>query len=104
MSYWVLTILSTGLANVEVTCASNEFTTLSPPDGQTCGDYMADYILRAGGYLLDPNATRDCNYCKIKDTNVYLATINSEYDTRWRKFSIIWAYIAFNIAAALVLY
>ncbi|KAF2186093.1 ATP-binding cassette transporter [Zopfia rhizophila CBS 207.26] len=104
LSYWVSAILSTGLANVEVTCTSKEFTTFSPPGGQTCGDYMADYISMAGGYLLDANAMSDCNYCKIKDTNVYLAAISSEYDTRWRNFGIIWVYIAFNIATALALY
>lgn len=104
LSYWISAILSTGLANVEVTCASNEFTTFNPPDSQTCGDYMADYMSRAGGYLLDPQVTSDCNYCKIKDTNVFLAGINSEYDTRWRNFGIMWAYIVFNIVAALTLY
>ncbi|KAH8812853.1 ATP-binding cassette transporter [Xylogone sp. PMI_703] len=104
LSYFVSAILSTGLANVEVTCASNEFTSFSPPDGQTCGEYMANYISRAGGYLLEPNATTECNFCKIKETNVYLATINSEYSTRWRNFGIMWGYIAFNILAALFLY
>ncbi|KAI1074638.1 ATP-binding cassette transporter [Whalleya microplaca] len=104
LSYWVQAILSTGLANVEVTCANNEFTTFSPPEGQTCGDYMADYISRVGGYLLDSNEMNDCNYCTIKDTNVYLAAIHSGYDIRWRNFGIIWAYIVFNISAALGLY
>jgi len=104
LSYFVSAILSTGLANVDVTCASNEFITLNPPDGQACGEYMSDYMSRAGGYLMNPSATSDCNYCKIKDTNVFLASINSEYDTRWRNFGIMWAYIAFNIFAAMALY
>ncbi|RDL37481.1 putative ABC1 transport protein [Venustampulla echinocandica] len=104
LSYWVSAVLSTGLANVEVTCSSNEWTTLSPPDGKTCEEYMADYISRVGGYLLDPEATSNCSYCKIKETNAYLAGISSHYEDRWRNFSIIWAYIAFNIVAALALY
>lgn len=104
LSYWVSGVLSTGLPNTEVTCASNEFTTFSPPGGKTCGVYMANYISRTGGYLLDHNATSDCNHCKIKETNIYLADIDSEYDSRWRNFGIMWAYIAFNIAAALALY
>lgn len=104
LSYWVSAVLSTGLANVEVTCASNEWTTLSPPAGQTCGEYMADYISRAGGYLFDPKATNDCSYCKIKDTNVFLSGISSDYGNRWRNFGIVWAFIAFNIVAALALY
>jgi ATP-binding cassette subfamily G (WHITE) protein 2 (PDR) len=104
LSYWVSAVSSTGLANVEVTCASNEWTTISLPDGQTCGEYMADYISRAGGYLLDPKATSDCSYCKIKDTNVFLEGISSEYKDRWRNFAIMWAFIVFNIVAALALY
>lgn len=104
LTYWISAILSTGLANVEVTCASNEWTTISPPDGQTCGDYMADYISKAGGYLLDPKVTSNCSYCKIKDTNMFLLTMSSDYSTRWRNFGIMWVYIVFNIAAALTLY
>jgi ABC-type multidrug transport system permease subunit len=104
LSYFVSAILSTGLANVEVKCASNEFINFNPPDGQTCGEYMSDYMSRAGGYLLSPSATIDCSYCRIKDTTVYLAGINSEYDTRWRNFGIMWVYIAFNIVVAMALY
>ena len=104
LSYWISAVLSTGLANVDVTCASNEYITLNPPDGQACGEYMADYITRAGGYLLDPSTTSDCKFCKIKETNVYLAGISSHYEDRWRNFGLMWVYIAFNIAAALTLY
>lgn len=104
LNYFISAILSTGLANVDITCASNEYITLSPPGGQTCGQYMADYISRAGGYLLDSDATVKCKFCKIKETNVYLAGINSYYDDRWRNFGLMWVYVAFNIAAALALY
>lgn len=104
LSYFVSAILSTGLANVRVTCASNEYTAVFPPAGQTCGDYMADYIERMGGYLLDPDATSNCSYCKIHDTNKFLEGISSSYNDRWRNFGILWAYIAFNIVAALALY
>ncbi|KAG9236026.1 ABC-2 type transporter-domain-containing protein [Amylocarpus encephaloides] len=103
-SYWVSAILSTGLANVEVTCASNEWTLVMAPSGQTCGEYMAEYISRAGGYLLDPGAVNDCSYCKIKETNVFLARINANYSDRWRNFGILWVFIAFNIVAAMGLY
>lgn len=59
LSYFVSAILSTGLANVEVTCADNEFTTFSPPNGFTCGEYMADYISRSGGYLMNDRQRND---------------------------------------------
>ncbi|KAF2793263.1 ABC drug exporter AbcA [Melanomma pulvis-pyrius CBS 109.77] len=104
LSYFVSAVLSTGLANVNVTCASNEFTTFSPPSGQTCGEYMAEYVLAAGGYLLGSNSTSDCQYCKMKETNVYLATVKADYSVRWRNVGIMWAYVVFNIGAALLLY
>lgn len=104
LSYWVSAILSTGLANVEVHCAPHEFTVLNPPDGQTCGEYMLEYISQAGGYLLDPGAESQCKYCKIKGTNVFLEGIGVRYADRWRNFGIIWVFIAFNIVAALGLY
>ncbi|KIX10697.1 uncharacterized protein Z518_01781 [Rhinocladiella mackenziei CBS 650.93] len=104
LSYWVSAVLSTGIANVDVTCANNEYTILSPPEGQTCGQYMDDYISRVGGYLLDSDAMSHCQYCKIKDTNVFLAAVSSEYADRWRNFGILWVYIGFNIVASLALY
>ena len=104
LNYWISAVLSTGLANVDVKCASNEWTTVSAPDNQKCGEYMADYISRAGGYLMDPEATSDCKFCKIKSTNIFLSAINAEYSERWRNFAIMWAYIAFNIFAAIALY
>ncbi|KAH8670380.1 ATP-binding cassette transporter [Tricladium varicosporioides] len=89
LSYWVSAILSTGLANVEVHCAPNEFTTFAPPGGLTCGE---------------PNSESQCKYCKIKDTNIFLEGMGIRYADRWRNFGIMWVFIAFNIVAALVLY
>ncbi|KAJ5460445.1 ABC drug exporter AbcA [Penicillium daleae] len=104
LSYYVSAILSTGLANANVTCASNEFITFDPPASQTCGEYMTEHISAAGGYLLESDTTSNCQYCNVKETNVYLAGIHADYDTRWRNFGIMWAYVAFNVAAALILY
>ncbi|PYI32134.1 hypothetical protein BP00DRAFT_473391 [Aspergillus indologenus CBS 114.80] len=104
LSYYVAAVLSTGLANVNVTCASNEFTVLDPPPSQTCGEYLAEHISIAGGYLLDANATSNCQYCEVRETNVYLAAIQDDYETRWRDFGIMWVYVAFNVVGALALY
>jgi ABC-type multidrug transport system permease subunit len=104
LSYYVSAVLSTGRANVNVTCASNEFTSFNPPVGQSCGEYMARHVAAAGGYLLDENATTNCQYCKVKETNVYLAGIHADYGARWRNFGIMWVYVVFNVVAALVLY
>jgi ABC-type multidrug transport system permease subunit len=104
LTYYVSAVLSTGLANVDVRCASNEFTLFDPPEGQTCGEYMARHISAAGGYLLNAEATAACQYCKIGETNVYLRAIHAEYENRWRNFGIMWVYVVFNVVAAVGLY
>lgn len=103
-TYIVDGILSVGLANTKLTCASIEYLHFDPPSGQTCAQYMSSYISLAGGYLLDENATSDCSYCTVADTNVYLKSLNSSYSHRWRNFGILWAYIVFNVVAAIFLY
>ncbi|KAK0382694.1 hypothetical protein NLU13_9790 [Sarocladium strictum] len=103
-TYLISSIMSTGLANTEVSCAANEYVVFDPPSNQTCGQYLSDYVASAGGYVLDGDATQSCHYCPIKETNVFLASISSDYSTRWRDWGIGMAYIGFNIMAALFLY
>ena len=103
-TYLVDGMLSTGLANTQVVCSGIEYVRFNPANGLTCGEYMAPYIAALGGYVRDPNATTQCEFCPISDTNVFLATVASSYSHRWRNFGIMWAYIVFNIALALFLY
>jgi ABC-type multidrug transport system permease subunit/ABC-type multidrug transport system ATPase subunit len=122
-TYLVSAMLSTAVANTDVFCAANEFLHFAPPDGLTCGEYMEPYIKTFSGYLQDPQNTTMCSYCTISKTNVFLASVQSSYDDRWRNFgyvshsalvhtrgsltpsrSILWVYIIFNIFAALGLY
>ena len=103
-TYLVDGMLSTGLANNDIVCSSIELVHFTPPSGQTCGQYLQDYINSAGGYITDPSATSNCSYCSFSTTNVYLAQLSSQYSTRWRNFGIMWAYIIFNIFGALFLY
>ncbi|KAM0335530.1 hypothetical protein ACHAQA_000578 [Verticillium albo-atrum] len=103
-SYLVSAMLSTGLANTAVTCSSNEYVIFDPPSNQSCREYLGDYISAVGGYLEQPAATSECRYCPIADTNVFLDSVSSSYDDRWRDFGIGMVYIAFNIAASLALY
>jgi ABC-type multidrug transport system permease subunit len=103
-TYLVSAMLSVGVANTNVVCAANELLHFKPPNGTTCGDYMADYKAAFGGYLTDPSSTEQCSFCTISDTNTFLASVQSNYDDRWRNFGILWAYIIFNIGAALFVY
>ncbi len=103
-TYLVGGMLATGLANNEIKCSSIELVKLNPPPGQTCIQYMGDYINLAGGYLVNNDTTTSCEFCTAANTNVYLSQLSSEYSTRWRNFGIMWAFIIFNIFAALFLY
>ncbi|KAF2401005.1 pleiotropic drug resistance protein PDR [Trichodelitschia bisporula] len=103
-TYLVSAVLSTGLANTNVHCASNEYLHFKPPNGSTCGEYMDPYIKFASGYLLDREATDDCSFCAISSTNTFLAAVSSDFNDRWRNFGIMWVYVAFNTAAALFFY
>lgn len=105
-TYLVDAMLSVAVANTAVVCAPNEFRHFLAPDGQTCAQYMNDYInvMGAGGYLEDPNATGSCSYCSFDTTNQFLNRISSSYTHRWRNFGILWAFIIFNAVMAVFLY
>ncbi|KAF2276672.1 putative multidrug resistance ABC transporter [Westerdykella ornata] len=102
-TYLVSGMLSTGLANTNVVCATNEYLHFDPAQG-TCGEYLAPYMAVAGGYVENPNATAECTFCAMGDTNVFLKAVSSDYSTAWRNFGILWAYIVFNVFGALFLY
>ncbi|KAL0574983.1 Multidrug resistance protein [Marasmius crinis-equi] len=103
-TYLVDGMLATGVANNYGHCSDIEVSVVNPPSGQTCGQYLANYMASNPGSLANPNATSNCQYCTLYDTNDYLSSVASHYHLRWRNFGLMWAYIAFNFFAALFLY
>ncbi|KAL2429794.1 ABC multidrug transporter MDR1 [Exophiala dermatitidis] len=105
MTYMVSGWASTGLHGRLVNCARNELAVFDPPSGQTCQQYLAEY-LKAGapGRLYNPSATSACEYCPLSSADQFLAGSNIYYNERWRNFGIGFAYIAFNIFACIMLY
>jgi len=104
LTYLIGGMLSTGLGNVDVHCSKLEITLIQPPNGTTCGDYMAPYLQLAGGEVYNPTDKAGCQYCQISNSDMYLAAVSVYYDERWRNFGLVWAYVAFNIFAALFFY
>lgn len=103
-TYFVEGFLGTAISNAKATCASNEFLRFNAPNGSTCGDYMQNYLDLAGGYLLDPGSITNCDFCQVAETNKFLAGVNISFANRWRNFGIMWAFVVFNIAAAILLF
>ncbi|PMD28823.1 hypothetical protein L207DRAFT_266106 [Hyaloscypha variabilis F] len=103
-TYLATAMISVAVANTNVICAANEFLYFAPLAGQTCAEYMKEYIKEMGGYLVDSNATDICSFCTTDDTNTFLAGSHASYSQRWRNFGIFLSYSAFNIAGALFVY
>lgn len=95
----------TGLADRPIVCADNELAVFDPPSGQSCGSYLSAYVGGgAPGTLLNPSATTGCEYCPIRNANQFLDQSWIYPSDRYQNLGILFAYIAFNIAAAILLY
>jgi ABC-type multidrug transport system permease subunit len=103
-TYLVSAMLSTGVSGTNAVCEAVELLHFDPPSNLTCKDYMADYMSTRGGYLENPAATSDCAFCTISSTDTFLGAVSSHYKDAWRNFGIMWAFIIFNIFAAVFIY
>lgn len=103
-TYWISGIVATELHGREITCSTTETAIFNPPQGSTCGEYLAPFVERAEGVLQNPNDTTDCRYCPFTVADQYLAPSKIFWSERWRNYGIMWAYIVFNIFMAVTLY
>ncbi|OJJ46232.1 hypothetical protein ASPZODRAFT_133248 [Penicilliopsis zonata CBS 506.65] len=103
-TYLVSAVLSTGVAGTSVECSGIEVLHFAPPSGQNCSTYLAEYMSLAGGQVLNPASTTDCEFCSLSTTDEFLAAVNIYYSDRWRNIGILFAFIVFNFFAAFLLY
>ncbi|KAL4769136.1 ABC-2 type transporter-domain-containing protein [Aspergillus nidulans var. acristatus] len=88
-TYLVGGLLTEVLWDVPVKCLDSEYTTFSAPGGQTCGEYMADFLSSNAGYLRDENATSICEFCQYATGADYARTFNlQERYYGWRDTGI----------------
>lgn len=105
ITYIIENLSSSLLHGREIHCSKKELAYFDPPSGQTCGEYVSDYISSRGGYLVDPSATSNCGYCSYTDADTYASvTRKIEYGHFWRNFGLVWVYIVFNVVSMMVLY
>jgi hypothetical protein len=82
----------------QITCAAVEYVTVSPPGGQSCQQYLGQYINQSGGYITNPDALSNCQYCSYRTTDQFLAfNSNIFYSHHWRNLGFMWIYIGFNV-------
>ncbi|KAI1172775.1 ABC-2 type transporter-domain-containing protein [Nemania sp. FL0916] len=97
-TYWIGGVLAATLDNSPVSCAVSETARFDTPNGQTCQEYAGSFVASAAGYLLNPDATNDCQYCPYSNGNEYLATLNIAAGEKWRDFGIFVAFCVSNWA------
>ncbi|KAI0356868.1 pleiotropic drug resistance ABC transporter [Trametes cingulata] len=97
-TYLIEALLGQALGKMPIECSPVELVTIQPPSGQTCSQYMGNYISFAGGYITNPDATSGCQYCSFSSTDGFLGTsFNIFYSNHWRDLGIFVAFICFNI-------
>ncbi|EGC47549.1 ABC transporter [Histoplasma capsulatum var. duboisii H88] len=103
-NYFVSSVLSTGIAGVDIQCSSIELLRVPPPPGKTCLEYFQQYMSFAGGRLLTPDKTDMCEFCTVMTTDDYLKQVNIYFADRWFNIGILFAFIAVNIVGAVFFY
>ncbi|KAG6029740.1 hypothetical protein E4U41_000287 [Claviceps citrina] len=103
-TYWIGGIVATELHERAIHCSDIELNVFNPPRGSTCGEYLQPLLSTAGGALKNPEATSQCQYCGVVSADQLLAGSDIFWSDRIRNFGIMWAYVAFNILMAILLY
>jgi ABC-type multidrug transport system ATPase subunit len=90
-------LVATELHGLPVQCTPQELNRFTAPPGQTCGEYMSAFFAAGGpGYLIN-NQTAECGYCAYKVGDQFYERFGIEFDTRWRDFGILAAFIGSNL-------
>jgi ATP-binding cassette subfamily G (WHITE) protein 2 (SNQ2) len=103
-TYFIQSYMLITFHNREVICTPQEFSTIQPPSGQTCGEYLDPFVSSFTGYVANQNATSDCLYCQYSVGDQWLATLGVKYSYKWRNVGFMCVYIGFNIVAMLAMY
>ena len=92
-NYLMGSLLTFTIWDAQVKCKADEFAVFDTPNvGQTCANYLADYLrgLGATSNLVNPDATSGCKVCQYRTGADYLSTINIEhYYFGWRDAAIV---------------
>ncbi|KAG9327612.1 hypothetical protein KVV02_003857 [Mortierella alpina] len=100
--YLIEGLVAAQLHDVEVRCEGDEFSVFNTPMGQTCGQYAAEFMKTATGYLNNPNATSDCQYCQYRLGQDYYQGLDIDFDNIWRNVGILCIYLVFNLVMVVV--
>lgn len=75
-TYFMQGLITFPIWDTKVECRPHEYGYFDPPSGQTCGQYLQTFMSYASGYLNNPEATANCEYCGYKKGSEYLYNLN----------------------------
>ncbi|KAE8367266.1 ABC-2 type transporter-domain-containing protein [Aspergillus caelatus] len=88
MTYFFEPTVSTVLHGIQAQCAPQDMAVFDPPSGQSCMDYVAAYLDGNPGYLANPNATQNCNFCPYSTGDDLARSLHFFYGSRWRDWAV----------------
>ncbi len=94
-------LIANELQGLKVVCKPQELIRFSAPNGQTCADWAGNYLAAAGGYLANPQAMGECEFCPIATGEQFFAPIGISFANRGRDAGILVGFIAFNVIATM---
>ncbi|GMM38363.1 hypothetical protein DASC09_057020 [Saccharomycopsis crataegensis] len=98
-TYFIQAFMILSLHKLKIRCKKSEFITVQPPNGEICGAYLDHFTKVSGGYINNPSATSNCEYCQYSVGDQYLTKVDIKSSYLWRNFGFIWVYISFNLFA-----
>ncbi|KAJ5697282.1 ATP-binding cassette transporter [Penicillium malachiteum] len=102
--YFIEGIGTNAMHALDITCRSSELSVFNAPSSETCGSYVAAFFSQSNstGYLVDENATGQCEYCSYATGDEYVKQYDFSYTQRGRNVGIFIGFILFNYTMAVV--
>ncbi|KAG9324330.1 hypothetical protein KVV02_006576 [Mortierella alpina] len=95
--YIVEGLVVTQLNGLTVRCRDSEFSIFQPPAGQSCIQFAGPFMATAPGYINNPDALRDCQYCQYSKGQDFYRNLNMDFDHRWRNIGIACIFLVSNV-------
>ncbi|CAO3645884.1 unnamed protein product [Mucor fragilis] len=99
--YYIEGLTVNELENLKIVCTDEDLLRFSVPEGQTCGQYTAEFFANgAPGYIANPDAVQpeQCGYCTYKSgPEFYESNMGWSAANKWRNFGVLFAFFIFNI-------
>jgi ATP-binding cassette subfamily G (WHITE) protein 2 (SNQ2) len=99
LRYFLGGTVSSVLHNVKAECSVEDLTLFDPPSSQSCASYAAEFLSEHAGYLVNPNATESCAYCRYSYGDDYAQTLDYYHGDRWRDWAVLLGFAIANVLA-----